>query len=383
MIVEEKDLKSRAELQAEILQLKEALPEVAIPPKIFLTDATPEAMQVELAEQRERSAVITDEGNLFDILAGLYSEGRSNLDVFLQGHAGGALRVKRKDRQVHLQKIAITLGLAVQPQVLNDLRGSKQRSFKGKGLLARFLYCLPKSNIGSRDVRKRDSIPEEVKSAYHAGIRALLDIPGEYDELGREKPQQIGLTNEARLLWEDFAQVIEKEQGPGGQFESIQDLTGKLPGQALRIAGLCHIAKITNSTYSTNSSGLKNSKWKNGCEKSKVEIHTMATSLRLCLRLIEHAQAAFAHLDNDSGIADAKWILNWIRAHVIKDLDSSYSFRPSDVHRTNRFKNGKVDRVNKALEVLRERNLISHQVNLDTKKPTYVRYVNPAVFLTT
>ncbi len=86
---ETKIRRTRAELQTEINELKKKLPECEIrAPQIFFTDATPEATATTLAEQRGRAAMLSDEGNLFEIIAGIYTGGRQNLDVFLKGHSG-------------------------------------------------------------------------------------------------------------------------------------------------------------------------------------------------------------------------------------------------------------------------------------------------------
>src|SRR5262249_22261315 len=149
------------------------------------------------------------------------------------------LRVKRSSRVVDLPEIAISVGLAVQPMVLSEQSEVDRRKFRGKGLLARFLFCLPKSNIGTRDVRKRQGIPENVKAAYFAGIKALLNIKPIYDQHNVETPQIVLLEKEALESWERFAQSVENDQGDGGKYERLQDFTGKLPGAALRIAGNC------------------------------------------------------------------------------------------------------------------------------------------------
>src|SRR5262245_41881295 len=115
-------------------------------------------------------ALLSDEGGMFEIMSGLYSDGRVNLDVFLQAHAGQSVRVDRGERTVHLRRPALTFGLAVQPQVIAELSQGSKRKFRGIGALARFLYCLPRSNIGHRDVTRREPIPAAVKANYRRGI---------------------------------------------------------------------------------------------------------------------------------------------------------------------------------------------------------------------
>ena len=105
--------------------------------------------------------------------AGLYSGGNASLDVFLQAHAGSPVRVDRADREAYLDHPALVFGLALRPCILQDVASG--RRFRGSGLLARFLYAMPASNVGKRDVRRRSPIPQEVRNAYEAGILGLLD----------------------------------------------------------------------------------------------------------------------------------------------------------------------------------------------------------------
>jgi replicative DNA helicase len=119
--------------------------------RLLADDATPEATASLLAEQKGRLAVLSPEGGVFGQMAGRYSasNGQPNLDVYLKGHSGDMLRVDRKGRAPeYIARPALTVGLAVQPEVLRSL--SDQPGFRGRGLLARFFYSLPASRVGGR-----------------------------------------------------------------------------------------------------------------------------------------------------------------------------------------------------------------------------------------
>jgi putative DNA primase/helicase len=81
-----------------------------------------------------------------------------------------------------MQKPALTFGLAVQPEIISDLASGNKARFRGNGMLARLLYCLPQSTVGSRDVTKRRSVPEKIKRDYHDLIFRLLAITPLSDE---------------------------------------------------------------------------------------------------------------------------------------------------------------------------------------------------------
>ncbi len=252
-----------------------------------------ERLQSLMADNGEKMAVISAEGGFFEVAAGLYSGGKSNVNIVLQGHAGDPVRVERQGRSVTMQKPALTFGLMVQPSIISDLATGNKTRFRGNGLLARLLYCLPKSTVGNRDVTKRKPIPAEIQIKYENLIYDLLAISPKSDETGRESPCMLTLAPNALKAWLIFSQYIESKQGQYGEFHSIQDWTGKLPGAALRIAGLCHVVE-------------------HGEQTTIIGKATMEKALDLCELLIVHAKAAFDLMGADPVIPDAKFLLQWI-----------------------------------------------------------------------
>ena len=138
----------REEIIKEIIELKKALPEEKKATRLWTGEITPERLQGLMYEQNERMAVMSDEGGIFEVMAGLYNDGKANLDIFLKSHVGSPVRVDRGGRTVTLQNPALTFGLAVQPAIISKFSKGSQRCFRGNGTLARFLYVIPKSNIG-------------------------------------------------------------------------------------------------------------------------------------------------------------------------------------------------------------------------------------------
>jgi hypothetical protein len=125
-----------------------------------------------LAEQGGRLAVLSAEGGIFSILAGRYS-GAPNMDIFLKGHAGDMARVDRQSRDAaYIDRPALTLGLAVQPEVLRAI--AAMPGFRGLGLLARILYSVPENTVGWRKPETAEPIPDQVAEAYHTNLTALV-----------------------------------------------------------------------------------------------------------------------------------------------------------------------------------------------------------------
>jgi putative DNA primase/helicase len=308
-----------------------------------------------MADNNERIALISAEGGIFEVIAGLYSGGKSNINVILQSHAGEPVRVERQGRSVVMNKPALTFGLTVQPSIIADLAAGNKARFRGNGMLARLLFCIPKSTVGSRDVSRRKPIPDRVRSEYHSLMNQLLAIHPLSDESGKERPRILMLAPDALKAWIVFSQYIESKQGQYGEFHSIQDWTGKLPGAALRIAGLCHVVEHGEATTVINKP-------------------TIEKALDLAELLIAHAKAAFAMMGSDPAIPDAKFVLPWILNN------GAESFRRNELHTALHGRFTRVDRLISALKVLSERHIISDPIERPTgRRPEIVYMVNPAI----
>lgn len=346
----------RDELLREVVKIEEETPEEIRAPRLWTGDTTPERLQGLLADHGERMAVLSDEGGIFEIMAGLYSDGRANLDIFLQGHAGKSVRVDRQGRTAHLDAPALTFGLAIQPAILADMGTGGKRRFRGNGTLARFLYAVPRSNIGTRNVRANHPIPATVAARYRAGLLDLLATPQQIID-NRETPRRLALTAEALDSWQAFAQFIENRQGDGGDLEPIQDWSGKLPGAALRIAGNFHLVEY------------------GGNPPAQIEQITMEKALDLCALLIDHAKAAFDLMDADPTTADAKAILKWIETERLT------RFRRGEAYRQfkGRF-TGKAERLDKAIKDLEARAIVTATTEPTAGRSATAFMVNPALW---
>ena len=347
-----KEPSEREAIRAEVEREETEMPEEIRAPRLFTGDTTAERLQAMLVEYGERMAVHSDEAGIFLIMAGIYNGGAANIDVFLQGHAGSAMRVDRAGRCAHIDKPALSFGLLIQPDVMSEVAGSSR--FRGSGLLARFLYAMPVSNVGKRDVRKHTRIPEEVADEYERYLFSLLEgVPGAV-----EAPRVLPLSEAARDVWLDLAEEIEHQQGEGGRYESISDWTSKLPGAVARIAALLELAET-------------------GLQAVEVGHAAMDRALKLGRLLIPHAQAAFGLLGTDAVDSDAVAVLKWIQARAEPEFTRSQAQKAQE----GRFRS--VDRLQKALERLEQQDVLrGYKRHNKGARPSAVYMVNPKVLET-
>lgn len=335
------DLNEQQRLIHEITAKESALEETPAAPQLFVNDVTPESLTTILSEQNGRLAIFSDEGGVLETLGGLYSNGAANVDILLKGIDGGEIRVRRKDKSISLNPY-LTMVLAVQPIIIQNLI-SKQ-AYIGNGMVERFLYVLPHSKLGYR-THDKPALRKELRSTYSAKIKAFLN------EISCEKI--FTLTPEAKNAWKQFQSEIEIELRPDGKLGNCQGWGGKICGFALRIAGLLHVAE-------------------HGIRLNEINSQTMNHAIAISELLIPHTIAAFGLMAMDEATEDAKWLWEWILAR------GQLTFTKSEIlMRTRNKKLGKAERLNRALKILKERNLLSDAATLPTKKPTSLYHVHP------
>ena len=280
-------------LMAQVADMEASLPVVPNLPRLWTQDVTPERLGVLMAEQGEQIALLSDEGGIFDVLAGRYSMGVANLDLFLQAHAGAPVRVDRGSRPpVMLHNPALTVAISPQPDVLESL--SDKPGFRGRGLIARFLYGLPVSPIGFREL-KPAPCPSAVEKAYCDGIERLLKLVPPTDEAGHWQPWRLRFSPQAYEAWKFFQRAVEILMREGGKLYYLKDWGSKLPGAAARIAGALHCV-VADPTEST-----------------AISEDTVGRALNLVTPLMDHALAVFNLMERDKNSEDAQKILAWIR----------------------------------------------------------------------
>jgi replicative DNA helicase len=261
-------------------------------PRWPVDDATPEALAGLLATYG-RIALLSPEGDVFDQMAGRYNQSAGpNLGVYLKGHAGDLLKVDRRGRPPeYVERPCLTIGLAVQPEVLRGLAG--RPGFGGRGLLARFLYSLPPSLVGRRQPGA-PPVPAAVADRYALELQALaasLAVPA-----GDDGPALLTLDQAAgeRLL--GFERDLEPRLAAGGgDLAHLAGGAAKLAGATCRLAGLLHLAGHLRDGWAR-----------------PINADTFAGAARLADYLVEHARAVFDLMGADPRVDDARWLVDWI-----------------------------------------------------------------------
>lgn len=277
-------------------------------PHLLADDITTERLAVLLSQQGERIAFLAEESSVLEVMAGRYS-GKPNFNLYLKGHDGGSVSIERQSRDsVTLERPAITFGLSVQPEVIREL--AAERAFRGRGLLARFLYGFPEPALGARESRP-GPISEVVRERWRTNVKKALATPVDETD-GALRPWVLEFSEPADDEMVAFQDWIEPQLAPGAELSHLSGWASKLAGQVARIAGLLHLADLISIELPWSFS---------------VEPSTVQKARRIADYLIPHARAAFQEMGADPVIHGAKTILTYLKrdrvAHFsVRDLQN-------------------------------------------------------------
>ena len=377
------------DLVCEASRVKDKMPLPIKSSKMIITnDITKRNLRLKLAEHSGKLAIISDDSNLLKCMQS---------PDFLHTYSGGQLRVKVDDRHIDLNHIALTVGLIVPAEALEGLKGKRHPYVKE--VAAKILYCVEDPTVGRRIVINREAIPKEARLAYEAGVELMLNLQPQFtfDEItGENLPRLIRLSDQALELWLQFAKELDSELGHNGKFEAlIRGWIENLPGLVLRIAGLVHITKLVGQyldlimslpedqrlelVATRTSSPLSPFSSENLPNSLIIERETMEKVIALCKDLTAHTKAAYDLLEVDEAMNDVQYVLDWLYKHFEVDENGAIFIRQHKLHRDSHFRKSSVTRIIKVLDQLYGQNILSPLVKLPTRKPTYIRYVNPAI----
>jgi replicative DNA helicase len=324
--------------------------EIPCPPRLLADDATPESLAVVMAEHGGRMALLSDEGDIFDIMAGQYSgAGKStNLSPYLKGHSAGSIKQDRIGRaRVSIPEALLTVCVATQPRVLAKL--GENPELAGRGLSSRFMYCVPASNVGFRDryavLNERDS---DAQLAYDDAVK----------DLGRNSrrytfPVTLNLSIEARDLFLAWDQELEGELRAGASLSSVAEWAMKLRSSVLRLAALLHTADGATGDIS---------------------VATMRRSLAVASYWTDHALRVHTTwgAEADSVMRRARQIIEW--ATKAGEEREAFTVREAYIECRNRDNTVKVDAAVESIERLIDLGWVRAEGDLATgrgrKSPT-------------
>lgn len=338
----QQDIDDIAQQLADFIEIK--------PLQLYVDDITPEKLVSVLAENKGRAAMISSEGGIFDTLAGSYSK-NVNIDVMLKAYSGDTIRVDRIGRDSeNVMNPTLTVLLMAQPNVISTVLGNA--TFRGRGLTARFLYCMPTSSVGTRKYHSK-TVPADVYSAYEMMILDYLS-----DE---SRGEVITLSQEADSLIAGYAEELEPKLLT--EYAEMADWVGKLVGNTIRIAGLlCRAKEYRADEFLMD------------YEPLVVDGETMEKAIRLSRYFLNHARASYDVLPENDIYKQVNIILKMIKERNLTEFDRREAMRYCRHFKT-------VGEIQPVLDALEDYGYIARQpeqITSPTGRPPLPKYsVNP------
>jgi len=285
-------------LRDELADIDEKLARHQLPPngQLFVDDTTTEALGVAMQDAGGAIAIITAEGGLFDRIAGLYNDGKSSMDLYLEAWSGGSHKVNRIRRDpIHIPSANLTIACTVQPTTLDQIGHNTE--MQGRGLIARFLLCEPPNNVGTRNRLQHTHINPHIETQYTDQITQIYHQPN----------IELYLEDEPSDIYAQWDQNIENQLQPGQPLEHLAEWAGKLRASVLRIAALLH--------HTWNHKG------------TQIDEQTICDAIDIGNYYLAHAQKIADRWGATPTITNARHIIDWAQRnhHTTITLRDIYS----------------------------------------------------------
>lgn len=260
-------------------------------PRLIAGDATPQAMVGLMANNGGAISLISTEAEVFSLMLGRFGDG-SQLEAYLQGWSGDPIVVDRVGRAgERIDAAIITICCTVQPAVIDGFADHPELA--GRGVTSRFMYALPTSRVGFRDVAGQ--------ILGDSDLSAEVEWADKVKKLARKAreathPATLRFDQDAKVAYATWAADIEVRIRPTGDLRHMAEWTAKAKASVARVAGLLHLASGRTTT-------------------SEISAETVWAAIAIGDYWVEHARAVHARWSSSKATDRAKVVLDWVRRH--------------------------------------------------------------------
>lgn len=237
------DAEKADQLKRQAAQIAEREPVIPPVSETFFEDTNPAALADRLANQGcKRASLWSSEALAVTGGSGMSSENfRATFGLLNKLWTDeGVSYVRKVAASARVEGVRFNANLMMQQAVFRDLLGDRGGLARGSGLLARFLLCAPASTMGTRFFCEA---PETTPAGdhFHRRIADLLELPMTLDEEGRLAPPVLFLAPEAKALWIEYHNEVEKRLAPLAELADVADFGAKSAENVARLACTFHV----------------------------------------------------------------------------------------------------------------------------------------------
>lgn len=209
-------------------------------PRMLRGDDTSEALLMHLSEYPIAAIICSEAGIVFGSHAMKPEQVQRNMAQANALWDGGPIvegRVKRGE--TNIESVRVTMGLMVQPHLMQKLVSQNDGMARGIGFLARFLFCQPETTQGTRFYK--DPPPMPGLDDFRQRVQLLLRSVAAKDNLGRLITDHISFDENAQSVWINFYNEVEEYLGGDSIYSGIRGEASKAAENAARIACCLHV----------------------------------------------------------------------------------------------------------------------------------------------
>ena len=304
--------------------------------RLLREDDTPEALAIALENYPVASIISAEAGTIFGS-HGMNAESitRNLAQANKMWDGGSILRGRAGSGELQVEGMRVTMGLQVQPNVLDGFVQRTGGLAKGIGYFARFLFCRPDSTQGTR-LYKEPPADRPAHAAFCNRMTTLLAVEAEFDDYDRLLPEYIGFDAAAQRVWIGFHDEVEELQGSDFEYSGIKDVASKAADNAARLACCLHV-------FQQGGSGA-------------IGLDAMLAACKLMRWYLDEAVRFGRTADAAPELADAQLLEEWLVREVrARDrTGASLVVSLNDVRRSgpNRLRQARNKRLDEALELL-------------------------------
>ncbi|UZK65868.1 YfjI family protein [Sphingomonas sp. M1-B02] len=304
--------------------------------RILRGDDTPEALAMALDHYPVASVISAEAGTIFGS-HGMSAEAvtRNLAQANTMWDGGVIQRDRLSTGEMQVEGMRVTMGLQVQPKVLDDFVHKTGGLAKGIGYFARFLFSRPESTQGTRLYSAPPS-PRPALAAFCNRMTTLLAAEAVFDEYGRLAPDYLGFDGDAQRVWVNFHDEVEEQLRGEEAYSGIRDVASKAADNAARLACCLHVFA--------------------GDPGQPINREAMVGACALMLWYLDEAVRFAREADAAPELADAVMLEEYLVREVMRrgQAGASLIVSVNEVRRKgpNRLRQSKSKRLDDALELL-------------------------------
>ena len=286
-------------------------------PFVISEEPTYEGLVKSLELGRASQGLFSDEGGRFIGGHGMNSDNALKTAAGLSGLWDGkpVSRMRAGDGSSLLVGRRLSFHLMVQPDIAQMMLSNSL--LIEQGLLSRCLCVYPKSTAGTRTYKPIDLTASQAMKTYRDRISDILHTPYNTGDVKNElQPNQVGLSAEAKQVWQMFHNKVEAELSEFGQLASIKGLGNKAPEHALRLATVLAWVDTPESSKCSESSNCY-----------------IRNSIILTQYYLNEALRLFNSSIADSALQEANKLLKWLqlKKKTKVTLRELYQYGPNSI----------------------------------------------------